>query len=102
MAVDLSDDPFAYGYTEASTEKPPTLTLPDDEEFGGQTPVIADSVGPVLAQVVKVPPSPYLVETDSGLVPREFPPLLTITLSEPIFPRPTFKPDKAQIVCEEV
>ena len=48
VVADFSADQFPKGLTSVPTGALPTATLPSDNIFGGQKPVIADSMGPVL------------------------------------------------------
>jgi hypothetical protein len=51
VIIDLSNAPFPKGMTGIPAGVlPPILTLPPDKVFGGQTPAIADSMGPIVTK----------------------------------------------------
>ena len=79
--VDYKDSPFAVGATAPKAGEAPKATLPDNELFKGQKPVIEDSIGPVITNAVKKPSN---VNTAIANDPNFNLDTLFITLSEPL------------------
>ncbi|MFC1586145.1 hypothetical protein ACFL5V_11400 [Fibrobacterota bacterium] len=80
------ENQFPLGATSASTANPPTLTLPN-----GLTPVIQDSIKPILTAAVKNPSDfkRYAISSDPNTILTQ-PDTLIITLSEVIAADPTY------------
>ncbi len=55
VMADFSANPFAYGLTGWGRGDKPTARFPSDELFGGQKPILHDSVGPVIISALKKP-----------------------------------------------
>ena len=81
IVVDYKDSPFVVGATAPKAGEPPRATLPDNELFKGQNPVIEDSIGPVIISAVKKPSN---VNTAIANDPNFNLDTLIIVLSEPL------------------
>ncbi len=83
LIIDLANAPFPKGFTGIpGGAVPPILTLPADNAFGGQKPVIADSMGPILTKAEIHPFNGQAVDKNSLNVDT-----LKVTVSEKIATR---------------
>ncbi|MBF0431983.1 MAG: VWA domain-containing protein [Fibrobacteria bacterium] len=82
IIIDLSEDEFSFGLTEASATEPPSLRSP-----GGVLLPISDKVGPVLISAEKKP-SDYKRYATQDSVVHTYPDTLIVTLSEKVIPVP--------------
>jgi len=89
---------FNIGTKTALTIPNPTLTLPDDNIFRGQKPIIQDSMGAVIIKAEKFPSD---LETYFDLLENIYkknPYTLRIELSEQIFPTDLAGPDYSNLI----
>ncbi|MDQ3000429.1 MAG: chitobiase/beta-hexosaminidase C-terminal domain-containing protein, partial [Fibrobacterota bacterium] len=84
VVADFSKVQFGANLTSVSAGKPAPFGLfPDDKIFGGQKPVLADSVGPVVVTAEKRPSN--LQSYNVTITEKRFnPDTLVITVSEPL------------------
>jgi len=88
VVADYSGSPFGAGLTSIPTGEEPKAKLPSDPLFAGQTPLLQDSIGPVIMEAVKHPAD---VNTLKAGDPSFNMDTLIITLSEPIKATTDFK-----------
>ncbi|MEO7426878.1 MAG: hypothetical protein ABI036_16950 [Fibrobacteria bacterium] len=65
LVADFSASPFRKGLTSVGAGVPPFATLPSDNIFGGQKPVIADSMGPIVVSATIKPFNSLLLTSES-------------------------------------
>ncbi len=81
LIADFSANPFAEGATGIEAGQVPYAQLPMDAIFAGQTPALADSMGPIIMGAVK---KPYQEGVLGANDPHFNLDTLVITLSEPL------------------
>ncbi len=89
IVIDLSQDPYELATFAVGT---PTLTLPNNPEYKGQTLAIQDSIGAVLVRAEKVPSDLESYEDTNGKLLKN-PDTLIVVLSEDITPINPNNPD---------
>ena len=88
VVADYSAQPFGAGLTSIPAGESPRAKLPDNALFGNQSPIIEDSIGPILISAVKRPANLNAMLPND---PRYFHDTLIVTLSEPIKAASDFK-----------